>query len=662
MRDRMLHDALLEFTREAGELLDQRLAAGEEIPFEVADAAPGRDGGVSLVAYRPLTSDFITRHAERLRNLDSFAAAASALERTRGTRAYLRVREDAAPDVSVATQARLCVLAFIASVWDGAEQFEFSFERFRHSYVELEAVALASRFVTTAFVPVYGVSLEAPLADLGGGVELVSPEDLESDCAAHFAADEVCGDAFLAISIAAASDAPLPINEIHRHAREALAALRLFKAGSVTLGIAGHAFTAGTWRAMPFPFTGRARDGSWVLLAAEHDDLRQFICAVRRVGRRSRISWALNRFELGLERTVPVDGLSDFLLALRALLEVQDDAGLAALPVRVAALCAHEGQRPSVERNLELAFALERLAIDSRVGRRECKELEAVTPRAVIAQIEGHLRALLHDLVCGYLALNLREMADDILTSSARTDFETGQPTYAPPIEQAPQFYAPITLPPQQPPDQLTQPTKQSTVEFQAVFDDTAEIAAVDQRGNVQTGVFGEPEKAASSDSAGAEPWSPTAGDEPTDPPAFDARRYEAPAFEQPASRRPGRVQRPAHHAPQEAPFGYGEHAGLEPGAAESSSTTLEFSFDEVRASGPADMESAIANLTEQPAHEPEADYDYQRPVDEDGCYEADSDAEPPLQRFAHKPTPAADQPPQFNRNLPAWEDSDRWS
>lgn len=661
MRDRMLHDALLEFTREAGELLDQRLAVGEEIPFEVADAAPGRDGGVSLVAYRPLTSEFITRHAERLRSLESFAPAASALERTRGMRAYLRVREEAAPDVSEATQARLGALAFIAAVWEGAEQFEFLSERFRHSYLELEAVALASRLVTTAFVPVYGVSLEAPLADLGGGVEIVSPEDVEPDCAAHFAADEVCGDAFLAISIAAASDAPLPINEIHRQAREALAALRLFKAGSVTLGIAGHAFTAGTWRAMPFPFTGRARGGSWDLLAAEHDDLRQFMAAVRRVGRRSRISWALNRFELGLERTVPVDGLSDFLLALRALLEVQDDAGLSALPVRVAALCAQEGQRPAVERNLELAFALERLAMDSCVERRERKELEAVTPLAVIAQIESHLRALLHDLVCGYLALNLREMADDILTSSARTDFETGQPTYAPPVEQAPQFYAPITLPPQQQPEPMTQQTQQSTIEFEAVFDDTAQIAAVDQRADIQTGAFGEPAQSAWSDSAGAEPLPATAGVEPIDPPAFDARQYEAPAFEPPATRRPGRVQRPDHRL-QEAPFAYGEHAAFETGAAESSGTTLEFGFDEVRASGPADMESAIANLTEQPVDEQIAYDDYES-VDHGEYYEAEMEDEPPLQRFEHEPMPPADPPPpQFNRNLPAWEDSDRWS
>jgi hypothetical protein len=44
--------------------------------------------------------------------------------------------------------------------------------------------------------------------------------------------------------------------------------------------------------------------------------------------------------------------------------------------------------------------------------------LDAESPRELIAEIECHLRALLRDVLCGYLDADLKSVADDILLES----------------------------------------------------------------------------------------------------------------------------------------------------------------------------------------------------------------------------------------------------
>src|SRR5919202_1368277 len=76
--------------------------------------------------------------------------------------------------------------------------------------------------------------------------------------------------------------------------------------------------------------------------------------------RAGRIAWALGRFEMGCERPHDTEALSDYLLALESLLDARDESGRANLTLRLAALCAEEGERRAVQRRAELAFALER--------------------------------------------------------------------------------------------------------------------------------------------------------------------------------------------------------------------------------------------------------------------------------------------------------------
>jgi hypothetical protein len=478
MRDRMLHDSLCALTEDASRLLENLLADGAEIPFEVGDAGnderqPGMRGSVTMFAYRPLTAEFVSTHADRLRQLPTFENAAQNLARTRGVIAWLRVRNEPVLDVGELTHARLGVLAFLAAVWEDAERFEHWNDRFERAYNNLESVVLAERLVTTVYIPVHGVALTEGSINLGAGVELIAATELDPECAESFSDSAAGADSFCSISVTAPSDAPTPMPTVRILARALLTSLRLFRPGSVAMGMTAQADVLGSWHQVSMPFTGRSHEEAWQLRPSDEEELRQFVSAVRRVERRTRIAWALKRFETGLERTVPADGLTDFLLALRALLEAEDDRGKAALPARVSALCAQDNERAVVRGEVEAAFALERLAVHGHVGRSDRKRLEKQPPLETIAAIERHLRALLHDLVCGYLATDLKALADEILAADGEPvgdDIPVEEPTFLEPVP-APGAPAPVD------------PTQ--TVEFDVVFDDTAEIRAIDMRDDV---------------------------------------------------------------------------------------------------------------------------------------------------------------------------------
>ncbi|MBI4898709.1 MAG: hypothetical protein HY827_10140 [Actinobacteria bacterium] len=471
MRDQMLHDALRQLTEDAARLLESRLRGGEEIPFEVGETvSPQQAQGTALFAYKPMTAEFVSSHADQLRTLPSFESAANHLARTRGTVAYLRLREEPVLDVGELTHARLGALAFLAAVWSDAEHFDPWQERFAAAFSELESAVLAERLVTTVFIPVHGVVLDCDVVNLGAGVELMATEDLDAECLDRFSDAAEGADCYCAVSVDAPSDAPAPMAAVRQQARSLLTALRMFKPGSVSLGMAAQANIGGAWQQVALPFTGRSREEAWRLLPGEDEELRQFIGAVRRVDRRTRVAWALKRFEMGLERSVPAEGLTDFLAALRALLEAHDDTGKSALPARVSALCARDSERVHVRATVEAAFALERLALDGHIGRADRKRLTKQPPLEVIAETERYLRALLHDLVCGYLATDLKKLADEILLADGEP---TGDQTAS---------HDPVYLEPVPDPGAPPRPDPTATQEFEAVFDDTAEIMAVDTR------------------------------------------------------------------------------------------------------------------------------------------------------------------------------------
>src|SRR3954469_15064371 len=148
-----------------------------------------------------------------------------------------------------------------------------------------------------------------------------------------------------------------------------------------------------------------------MLPGAAEQAFREFFSAISVAPRPPHVAWALDRFEMGCGRATDAEGLTDYLLGLRALLDAGTDAGQASFGLRLAALCAEEGSRGELQERMEAAAGLERYVMGHTSG----ASVDAESPRELVAEVEGHLRALLRDVLCGYLDADLKSVADDIL-------------------------------------------------------------------------------------------------------------------------------------------------------------------------------------------------------------------------------------------------------
>ncbi len=128
---------------------------------------------------------------------------------------------------------------------------------------------------------------------------------------------------------------------------------------------------------------------------------------------RPELAWALARFEMGCERVSELEALSDYLLSLRALLEPEGPAsGL--LAGRLAALCAVPAERAGLTRRALKAIALERDVVTGAA-------VEHASCDALVAELAGHLRAVLRDVLSGHLPPDLVRCADALLSSQEPT-------------------------------------------------------------------------------------------------------------------------------------------------------------------------------------------------------------------------------------------------
>jgi hypothetical protein len=169
----------------------------------------------------------------------------------------------------------------------------------------------------------------------------------------------------------------------------------------------------------PFALGALGRRGEEPVLVApeQEDELRAFCSLIaRRTPRSGELAWALRRFELACERPLPAEALTDVLLALRALIEPEGPAS-GRLAGRLAALCALEDERPALTARVAHTVALERaivggLAVDAELD-------------GLVAELTGHLRALLRDVLCGHLDSDLRTVAEDIIGVDAGSEQAT---------------------------------------------------------------------------------------------------------------------------------------------------------------------------------------------------------------------------------------------
>jgi hypothetical protein len=418
MRNRALHDALRDFALDAAALLSSELRAGHEIPFDVVEE-PGT--GPILYRYRPLTKQFLGTRWDKLRMLPTCDPAARALGA--GASIYLRVC-----GLPEGADAEPALQAMLERLYEDATSFDFPEERFEKVYALVERTLFEDTINAAVLTPIHGLVLENTRVELGDGIVLVDGRTIDAPAEAVWPPtvlaerDRDSEPATLCVlERALAPDAPIPVTESRIRFRKLITALRLFKPGGLALDpLAWGRVDEGVWKPLPLGFGGgNARGEPWVLEAAEVPELVEFLGVVSRARHGGRIAWALSRFEMGCERPLDVEALSDYLLALRALLEAEDDARLAFLPRRVAALCAEEGNRRALQRRLDLAFALERFLIGGGSMEGYVDSVGSTEPPVqIVREVETHLRAILRDVLCGYLDTDLKAAADDILVSS----------------------------------------------------------------------------------------------------------------------------------------------------------------------------------------------------------------------------------------------------
>jgi hypothetical protein len=191
-----------------------------------------------------------------------------------------------------------------------------------------------------------------------------------------------------------------------------LTALRLFERGGYALGPVAWARTeAGSWRPVAVGASGRPRFLTLVP-AAQEAELQAFCDLVtRRAPGSSELAWALARFEMGCERLAPFEALTDYLLALRALLEPEGPTS-GRLAQRLAVICARPEDRAALAERIAHAISLERAVITGLAAADTGVD-------ALVDELAEHLRAILRDALCGHLEADLRAVADDLLAEAA---------------------------------------------------------------------------------------------------------------------------------------------------------------------------------------------------------------------------------------------------
>jgi hypothetical protein len=410
MRNRVLHDALRDFALEAASLLTDELRDGAEVEFDVIeDGGTGR-GGPVLYRYKPRIEAFIGERWGRLRELRSCAAAAGELGA--GATMWLRVNG------MRGEQAEPALRAMLERLYEDATSFGFPEERFDRIYQEVEVTLYHDAVHARVVAPLRGAVMDADRVDLGGGLSLVRGDMTEAPPEAVWP-DPMEGGAGgePAVLCVLERDAPavdgIPATEAAERFATLVTALRLWAPGAVGVGApAWRRADEGRWQPLPLGVGGDIGGGdSWYLPAGEEQGLAEFFAAVDAAAPPRSVEWALGRFEMGCARGKDAEALSDYLLALRALLDATSDAGEASLALRVAALCAEEGRRKLVQRRIEAAMGLERYVMGGAARVRSGDD----SPRELVDEVEAHLRALLRDVLCGYLDADLKSVADDIL-------------------------------------------------------------------------------------------------------------------------------------------------------------------------------------------------------------------------------------------------------
>jgi hypothetical protein len=418
VRNPSLHRRLEVFAVDASSRLSAETAAGAEMPFELIEERGG--GRVPLYCYRELTGEFVVDRMGILSTLPSFEEAIHGLSQSPALEIYLSEHGEARIPSDGRGRAQAALGVFLASVFSDRSGFGFEPARFEAAYSDLERALYEGHCTTTVIAPLLGVALAADTTEiqLGDGLSMIRGDALPGAPveAIWNESDEPCVLALLAIDQTDSDRSPVAI--ARTRFRRLLSALRLFERGGYAVGPVGWARTdAGGWRTVSIGVSGRPRLETTVAGEAE-EELRTFYRLASRQAPAGELSWALARYEMGCERLAPFEALTDYLLALRAMLEPEGPAS-GRLAQRLAVICGRPEDRAALAQRTARAVMLER-SIVTGVAIRDTGVDQ------LVGELAEHLRAILRDTLCGHLDPDLCAVADELLAESATDPVAAG--------------------------------------------------------------------------------------------------------------------------------------------------------------------------------------------------------------------------------------------
>jgi hypothetical protein len=406
VRDFLLNEALKRLATEAATRFSSLVASGDQIPFDVA-AENGDEA--SFFSYVPLTSRFVEERSQELRSLPSFGPARESAVEAGVASPYLEARGESVP-ADPGERAERMLTVFISALWEGSTEFSLDRARLDSALSMLDAEARGADDAEVVIVPVVGLRMSTARLQLPHGVRIVRADAIDAPIDAM--RSEGMGRASWEPQYLAVADqheeegAEAALNQL----RELISVMRLYKGGGIGLGPYAFAPTGeDCWRriATGAPAT---RPGGYRLSEDEAGELIELAQTLEaRPDPDSALTWAVGRFEMGCERESALDGLSDHLLALRAVLEGHGPVG-ASLPMRAAALISDDSlDRIQAREKVEDTLELERALMNGR-------SLENGIKLAGWAE-EG-VRRLLLQAALGELGSDLNATADETLISA----------------------------------------------------------------------------------------------------------------------------------------------------------------------------------------------------------------------------------------------------
>jgi len=392
---------------EAAVRLSALVAGGDQIPFDV-DSESGEDS--DFFSYRPLTSRYVRERESELRSLDGFGPACDAVAVAGIAAVYLEARgEPVSSDPG--ERAAQMLMVFLASLWDGCAELALDHEQLQSALAVLEAETRGVEEADILIAPLVGLRMPLPRLQLPHGVQIVRADAIEAPIEAM--RSEGMGRAawepqFLALAEQdeGTENAEAAICQL----RELISVMHLFKAGSVGLGPYAFAPTGeGRWARLA---TGApaTRPGAYELNESEAVELAELADALEaRPDPDAALAWAVGRFEMGCGRSSALEGLSDHLLALRAVLDGKGPVG-ASLPMRASALIAcEEFDRFEARERIEQAMELERSLMNGT---------QSLPGLALASWLEEGVRRILREAALGELGSDLGTAAEETLIAT----------------------------------------------------------------------------------------------------------------------------------------------------------------------------------------------------------------------------------------------------